>query len=261
MSFDPHNLALALIVSMALQAVFFAFAAALKTDKVTDLSYSLTFLILALGLLAINHSASKAHYFLAFMVALWSVRLGGYLLVRIIRMGRDQRFDGIRESFVAFLLFWVFQGITVWVTMLPVIYALSQPELPAGTAFMSGAGLWLLGLAYESIADQQKFSFKNDPANENRWIDTGLWKYSRHPNYFGEILLWWGLFVAVLPTLSGWAYLLIAGPIFITCILLFFSGIPPLERRYARKYGNNSQFQRYKKGTSLLIPWKPARIG
>ena len=257
--FDPHNILLSLIVSMALQAIFFVFAATLKTDKVTDLTYSLTFLILALGLLFLNPEAGPGHYFLAGMVVLWSVRLGGYLLVRIIRMGRDQRFDGIRENFLSFLLFWIFQGITVWATMLPVTYALSQQQLPSELAFTIGTGLWLLGLIWESVADQQKFAFKNDPANANRWIDTGLWKYSRHPNYFGEILLWWALFIAVLPVLSGWAWLTVIGPIFITCILLFFSGIPPLERRYKEKYGDNAEFQRYHQGTSLLIPWFPAR--
>ena len=253
--FDTANILLSLIVSMALQAIFFVFAATLKTDKVTDLTYSLTFLLLAGGLLFMHPEPESGHYVLAGMVALWSIRLGGYLLVRIIQMGRDRRFDGIRENFVSFLLFWIFQGITVWATMLPVTYALSQESLPTEAAFALGSALWLLGLIWESVADQQKFAFKSNPENENRWIQHGLWKFSRHPNYFGEILLWWALFLAVTPVLSEWAWLTAIGPIFITCILLFFSGIPPLERRYKKKYGDNPEFQSYHKGTSMLIPW------
>lgn len=256
--FDPHNLLFSLIVSLVLQAIFFVFAGTLKTDKVTDLTYSLTFLLLALGLVLQNPDAGTGHWILAGMVILWAMRLGSYLLIRIVRIGKDARFDGIRENFLSFLLFWTFQGITVWATMLPVTFALSQKELPTDMAFLIGTIMWFLGLVLEGIADQQKFVFKSKPENENRWIDTGLWKYSRHPNYFGEMLLWWGLFVAVIPVLYGWAYSLIIGPIFITCILLFFSGIPPLEKRYKKKYGNNPEFQAYRKGTSMLIPWKPA---
>ncbi|MCB1138476.1 MAG: DUF1295 domain-containing protein [Leptospiraceae bacterium] len=257
-SFDPLNILFSLLVSLALQAVFFVFAATLKTDKVTDLTYSLTFFLLALGLTLNNPGAEVGHWILAGMVMLWSVRLGTYLLIRIIQMGRDRRFDGIRENFLSFSLFWIFQGITVWATMLPVTVALSG-ELHTGTAFLVGSALWLIGLCIEAVADQQKFVFKSKSQNENRWIDSGLWKYSRHPNYFGEILLWWGLFIATVPALTGWLYLAAIGPVFITCILLFFSGIPPLERRYKEKYGNNADFLRYRNGTSMLIPWKPAK--
>lgn len=257
-AFDPLNILFSLLVSMALQAIFFVFAAALKTDKVTDLTYSLTFFLLAVGLALNNPNAGAAHWILAGMVMLWAVRLGAYLLIRIMHMGRDRRFDGIRENFLPFLLFWTFQGITVWATMLPVTVALSG-EIQTGAAFLIGSALWLIGLGIETIADQQKFLFKSKSENENRWMDSGLWKYSRHPNYFGEILLWWGLFIATVPALSGWLYLTVIGPIFITCILLFFSGIPPLERRYKEKYGTNPEFQKYRKGTSMLIPWKPAK--
>ena len=121
----------------------------------------------------------------------------------------------------------------------------------------TGIVIWGLGLLIESVADQQKFKFKSKAKNKKKWIQTGLWRYSRHPNYFGEITLWWGLFLVALPYLKGWAFLGIVGPMFITFILLFVSGIPPLEKRYQKKYGKNKKYQKYVRDTSLLLPLPP----
>jgi steroid 5-alpha reductase family enzyme len=117
-----------------------------------------------------------------------------------------------------------------------------------------GIVIWISGLLIETISDWQKFSFKNNPNNKNLWIQSGLWKYSRHPNYFGEMLCWWGIFIFVLPFIQGLSWLTIIGPIFITFILLFVSGIPPLEKRYDKKFADNKKYQDYKKKTSILIP-------
>jgi steroid 5-alpha reductase family enzyme len=105
------------------------------------------------------------------------------------------------------------------------------------------------------LADWQKYNFKNKPENKDKWTDVGLWSYSRHPNYFGEILCWVGLFIAALSYLSGIKYLFIISPIYISALLLFVSGIPPLEKRYDEKYRDNERYQQYKASTPLLIPW------
>jgi steroid 5-alpha reductase family enzyme len=242
-----------LAVSLAVQALFFAVAAALKTDKVTDLSYGLTFVILALALLFTSGDAGGPALVLALMVVLWGVRLAGYLVYRIMRIGRDARFDGIRERFWAFARFWLLQGVAVWVIMLPVTLWFSRPG-PWDWLMAPGAGAWLAGLVIETTADFQKFREKSRPGGSNRWVASGLWRYSRHPNYFGELLCWWGVFLFAAGNLEGWSWLAVAGPISITALLLFVTGIPTLEASALRKWGSDPAYAEYRRRTRLLVP-------
>ena len=155
-------------------------------------------------LLAQGDPGDRPQLALALMVGLWGLRLAGYLLFRIIHMGRDKRFDGVRENFWRFFRFWFFQGIAVWVIMLPVTVWFGAPG--AWNPLMTvGVIVWAAGLVVEAVADAQKFAAKKQPGGESRWMDTGLWRYSRHPNYFGELLVWWGVFVFVAGDLSGCA--------------------------------------------------------
>jgi steroid 5-alpha reductase family enzyme len=244
-------------ISLLIQAVFFAFAAALRTDKVTDLSYGLSFVIIAIVLLVEGDPRAMPQLALAAMVVLWGIRLAGYLLFRIVQMGRDKRFDGVRENFWRFFRFWLFQGLAVWVIMLPVTIWFGspgtwQPLMTAATI------LWATGLAIETIADAQKFAVKRQADGESRWMDSGLWRYSRHPNYFGELLVWWALFLFVARDLRGWQWAAALGPLTITLLLLRVSGIPTLERSAARKWGANPDYLAYVKRTSRLVPWPPA---
>lgn len=243
-------------ISLLIQAVFFAFAATLRTDKVTDLSYGLTFVIIAGLLLAQREPGDPAQLALAMMVALWGGRLAGYLLYRIVRIGRDARFDGIREHFWPFFKFWLGQGIAVWVIMLPVTIWFAAPG--PWTPWMSlGGTVWAIGLIIETVADAQKFAAKRQPGGGNRWMTTGLWKYSRHPNYFGELLCWWGVFIYVAGNYTGWAWLGLVGPLAITFILLKVTGIPTLEASARKKWGNDPDYQAHVARTSRLIPWPP----
>ena len=259
-SFDPYNIVATLIGSFIIQGLFFAFAASLKTDKVTDLSYSLSFALLAIILMLANRAFSLGHILVTVFVVAWAARLGAYLLARIIKIGKDARFDDKRGDFLKFLTFWILQAVVVWVVMLPVTILLSLPALREvnGLTFI-GAALWALGLAIEAVSDAQKYSFRNNPENSKRWIETGLWKYSRHPNYFGETLLWWGVFLFALPTLSGLLLLAIAGPLSITLLLLFVSGIPLLEKSADQKHGEDSAYQNYKRRTSIFFLLPPRR--
>jgi steroid 5-alpha reductase family enzyme len=252
------ELLLTLTLSLAVQAVFFAFAATLKTDKVTDLSYGLTFVMLALVLLGQADSTRWPERALALMLILWGVRLAGYLLFRIIQMGRDKRFDGVRENFWRFFRFWFFQGIAVWVIMLPVIVWFAAPG-PWNPLMTAGVMIWAAGLLIETVADAQKFTAKRQPGGESRWMDTGVWRYSRHPNYFGELLVWWGVFAFVAGDLTGWQWLSIVGPSAITFLLLRVTGIPTLEASANRKWGGNPAYQSYVRRTSRLVLWPPRR--
>ena len=254
--FDVYNILTSLIISIVIQAIFFLFAFAFKTDKVTDFSYSLSFIVMTVVFSAINRAFDSVRIILAVMIILWGLRLGTYLLTRILRIGKDDRFDDKRNDFVKFLAFWIFQAFTVWFVMMPSVVAFSMGSFSDLSAItILGISMWLIGFIVEINSDQQKFVYKLNPDNKGHWIDTGIWKYSRHPNYFGETLLWWGIFVMILPSLHGILYITVIGPIFITCMLLFVSGIPLLEKSANKKYGSNTDYQKYKQTTSIFIPF------
>lgn len=244
---------LTLAICLGVQALFFAFAASLKTDKVTDLSYGLTFIIVSVALLITSGATdSTPALVLTAMVAVWGLRLSGYLLYRIIHMKRDARFDGVREHFWRFAKFWFFQGLAVWLIMLPVTLWFREPG-PWTLSMTVGLVIWAAGWVIEAVADQQKFAHKRTPGA--KWTDTGLWKWSRHPNYFGELLCWWGVFLFVSSELPGVDfYLGLLGPLAISGVLIFLTGIPPLEESADRKWGNDPAYQEYKRRTNVLVP-------
>jgi len=188
------------------------------------------------------------------------VRLGGYLLTRILRIKVDHRFDEMRDKPLRFARFWLLQAISVAVIMLPVSYLVSRDAVPGfGLWAIVGASIWFVGLAIEAAADAQKSAFKAKEENRERFISSGLWKYSRHPNYFGEMLVWWGLFAYAVPFLDGASFAVVIGPVFITLLLLFVSGIPLLERSAEAKYGDDPLYRDYKRRTSVLVPLPPRR--
>ena len=248
-----------LLISFVIQLLFFTAAFRFKTDKFTDITYSLTFAVLAFSSISINPRPGPAQIMVLVMILIWAVRLGSYLLIRVIKTGRDRRFDGIRDNFLNFSLFWFLQALTVWIVMLPHIYFLASRYSRISYAFIGGAILWAAGLIIETAADYQKFRFRNNPENRGKWIQSGLWRYSRHPNFFGEALLWWGLFAAVAPSLEGAALLAIAGPVFITLILLYGSGVPTVEKQSMEKYGDIPGYLDYVKKTSRFIPLPPGK--
>ncbi len=251
------HLLITLGISLGIQAAFFAVAATFRTDKVTDLSYGLTFIALAAWL-----AGGSLHWFtpataIGLMVVLWALRLAAYLLFRVLKTGRDARFDGVREHFWKFAKFWFFQGVAVWIIMLPATLWFALPVRNGQwTGWMAlGAMIWLAGLVIETVADAQKFASKSREGTRARWPDHGLWRYSRHPNYFGELLCWWGLFAFVVPGLGWWALPGAAGPLTITGLLLFVTGIPTLEASAQRKWGRDPEYLAYRQRTNRLIPW------
>lgn len=258
--FDPYNIVFALIASFAIQAIFFVFAAVFKTDKVTDLSYCLSFIVISLTVFFLHDKYHWTRFLITGSILLWGVRLGTYLFLRIIKMGKDKRFDERRENVSRFLRFWILQAMAVWSVILPSVVYLSLDSKPVFTWIsILGVALFVTGFTIETISDWQKYRFKRAPGNSEKWISTGLWKYSRHPNYFGEFLLWWGLFLVVLPELRGVLYLTAAGPLALTLLLLFITGIPPLEKSAERAYGNFDEFKEYRKRTSVFVLWPQKR--
>ncbi|XP_039029048.1 uncharacterized protein LOC120163107 isoform X1 [Hibiscus syriacus] len=252
---DSHFLALTAIVTVGYQLFFFVVTALLKFDKVTDFAGSTNFVIIAVLTLVIKGSWHFRQVILTFLVVIWGLRLGLFLLMRILQWGEDRRFDEMRSNLGKLAIFWIFQAVWVWTVSLPVTVANASDRDPSVQAEdIIGWIMWSVGLSIEATADQQKLFFKNSPENRGKWCNIGLWKYSRHPNYFGEIFLWWGIFIASVPILEGAEWLVILGPIFLTLLLLFVSGLPMLEESADKKFGNAPAYRSYKKTTSPLIP-------
>ncbi|KAF8037819.1 hypothetical protein BT93_B0611 [Corymbia citriodora subsp. variegata] len=259
---DSHFLALTAIVTVVYQLLFFVVTALLKFDKVTDFAGSTNFVIIALLTLILKGTWHFRQVVLTTFVVIWGLRLGLFLLMRILKWGEDRRFDEMRSNFGKLTIFWIFQAVWVWTVSLPVtVVNASNRDPPLQAQDIVGWIMWFLGFLVEAVADQQKLNFKNSPENRGKWCNSGLWSYSRHPNYFGEILLWWGIFVASTPVLEGSEWLVIFGPVFLTLLLLFLSGIPLLEESADKKYGNVASYRTYKRTTSPLILLPPSIYG
>lgn len=248
------NLFSTFLIAIGINVLMFIPAYFLRTDKLTDISYAVTFVVVAVyGILFGGYTLPSL--LIVLMVFLWAARLGGYLLIRIKKIKSDKRFDGMRESFWRFSRFWLLQGLTVWVVLLPSLLFMQKSIEEISAFAYIGVVIWLGGLLIETFADAQKFKFINDPSNKGKWIDSGLWKYSQHPNYFGEIMLWIGVYVFTIFGLNLAESLIGAlSPIYIIVLLIFVSGIPLLEKAATKRWGENKKYQAYKKRTSVLIP-------
>lgn len=245
-----------LIISLGINIIMFIPAFKLKTDKFTDISYSLSFIILILTALYLN-PFSMPNLIVALMIATWALRLGIFLFIRIGKMKKDKRFDGLRESFARFLKFWVLQGVAVWVILVPALFFINSESK---IIFWIGFIIWFTGFTIETISDYQKYRFKQDKKNKGRFINIGLWKYSRHPNYFGEMLCWIGVYITVFLSLSRVEKVIgIVSPLFITVLLLFVTGLPLLEKYADNKWRHIDEYKEYKRNTSILIPWIPRK--
>lgn len=251
---DP--LIVGLLVSLVINLAMFVVAFRLQSDKLTDISYAATFVTIAIWSFVMSEG-SLFHVVLLAMLTVWALRLGGFLLYRVIRNGKDSRFDGVRESFFGFGKFWLAQAITVWVVMIPSVFAF-YAEANWTTLSFIGLAVWVIGFVCESVADFQKQVFSNNPANKNSWIHSGIWKYSRHPNYFGEILVWIGIYLYVVAALTPLqATVGLISPAVIITLLLFVSGIPILEKSADKRWGKIPAYREYKARTSILVPAPP----
>ena len=227
-----------------------------KSDKLTDLSYGASFLLIAL-IAYFENDSSRTKLLLLAVVTLWAVRLGGFLVIRILRIKKDRRFDGVRENFWKFGTFWLGQALLAWLIMLPAAFTLGNNRTAHGFKAAAAAGIFIavLGLVTETAADYQKFRFNQAPSNKGRWIAEGLWRYSRHPNYLGEIIFWLGVYVYCFGYMSHYQRLAgLISPIVITFMLLFVTGIPKLEKYADQKWGDNTEYKEYKKRTGILLP-------
>ena len=241
-------LCLGLNMLMFIPAYFF------RTDKLTDISYALSFIVSLLIIMPWSQLQLPVTI-LVVMIALWAGRLGAYLLIRIHKMKKDSRFDVMRQHPWQFVRFWLLQGLTVWIVLMPSIYFISINPAQMSTLTYFGLALFLLGLLIEAVADYQKYVFINQPSNQGQWIATGLWKYSRHPNYLGEIIVWIGVYLYCFTNLTPIIQIIgLISPLYIASLIIFVSGIPLLEKSADARWGNNPQYQSYKNNTGVLLP-------
>ncbi len=247
------------LLAFAINWLAFVPANAAKTEKYYDLTGSITYTVVTLAAVILSGDLDARALIVAAMVLGWTARLGIFLYRRIQREGKDTRFDEIKMSPLRFLSAWTIQGLWVLLTAAAALAIITSSEREdLGLLAYVGIVVWLVGFAIEVIADRQKSAFKQDPANEGRFIATGLWAWSRHPNYFGEITLWAGIAIMAIPILSGWRWVVLVSPVFVTLLLTRVSGIPMLEKRADKRWGDEAAYQRYKASTPVLIPRPPS---
>ncbi|KAL9109133.1 MAG: hypothetical protein Q9227_006224 [Pyrenula ochraceoflavens] len=275
---DGYYLAITLLITVGYQLFFFAIAFSFKFDKLTDFAGGTNFVVLAIITLSFFGHAVARNILASLMIMLWGARLSGFLLFRILKTGKDDRFDDKRDKFFPFLGFWVFQMVWVWTVSLPVtilnspkVQQFQQHSFGTGTD-VAGLILWVIGFTMESVSDVQKYRFKMGNKDKSAVCDKGFFGWSRHPNYFGEILVQFGIYtLAVTPSAYGYVlphsgpfaaqYAAIVGPLFLTILLMFVSGLTLQERPGAKKRYESGQgwpqYERWLKRTSILIPFPP----
>lgn len=251
-----NNIAKAAALDFGIQWCCWVFAASMQTEKFYDLAGSSTFIVLALQSLRWGGTYHTRQKVQTGMVLAWAARLGTYLFSRILHDGVDRRFNNVRHRPGVFLVYWTIQGLWVLSTLLPTLLLnMKKKDHPLSKQDYAGWVLWTIGFLFEVVADYQKSSFKANPDNAGKFICHGLWSISRHPNYFGEILMWSGLYISASTVLSGWEHISVISPILLTILLTKVSGIPPLEAYGKKKWGGDVNYQKYVQNTAKLVPF------
>ena len=225
-------------------------------DLMGSISYVMT-CVVSLYLVALSTDLSLRSIIIASLITIWAIRLGSFLFLRVKREGRDNRFNVMKTKFWWFLFTWTLGGLWVFVTMCAGLAAITSGknvDLFSHPLDIIGLSLWIIGFITEVIADNQKSRFRSDPENANNFINEGLWKRSRHPNYFGEITLWLGITLMALPVLVGLQLITLISPIFVYILLTKISGVSMQEARAKKKWKDNEEYKDYLQNTPMLIP-------
>ena len=264
---DPFLSALAasaVLVALYMTA-WFAVALVRKDNSVADIAWGLGFVLVAGATFLFRRTSLVPPLLVTSLVAVWGLRLAWHIFRRNRAKGEDPRYAAWREKWGrtffwrSYLQVFLLQGFFMLVIALPVVLVNTHRWVrPPGAGMRdffawTGALVWAGGFFFEAVGDAQLARFKKDPANKGRIMDRGLWKYTRHPNYFGESLMWWGIFLVALEVPGGWAT--VVSPVLITFLLAKVSGVPLIEKRYA----GNAAFQDYARRTSAFVPWFPKR--
>lgn len=249
----------AVLIAFTIQWIAFIPAYVFQTEKFYDLTGTLTYL--SVTWYALYMSSDKftnlngASIAIVLLISIWAIRLGSFLFSRIHKDGEDKRFRTIKPSATQFFMTWTLQGLWVSLCSMCALTAISSESGVVVNAFYYlGIGLFVYGFYIEVKADNEKSKFRSVPENREKFITTGLWAKSRHPNYFGEIVLWTAIAVISLPSLSGLQYITLISPIFTYVLLVHVSGVRMLEARGQKQWGHLEEYKAYQKSTPMLFP-------
>ncbi len=246
-------------LAFAINWLAFIPSAIAQTEHYYDLVGGITYITVTIVAVLLSTELDLRAAIVAGMVLAWSLRLATFLFRRISRAGKDSRFDTIKTRPVSFLMAWTIQGLWVLLTAAAALAVITGGNRePLGVIGYLGIAIWLAGFVIEVVADRQKSNFKADPANKGRFINVGLWAWSRHPNYFGEIVIWIGMAVIALPVLQGWQWAALISPVFVIFLLTKVSGVPMLEQKADERWGGQDDYEEYKRLTPVLVPKPPA---
>jgi steroid 5-alpha reductase family enzyme len=257
---DVPVFALCGALAFAINWLAFVPAVLTQTERYYDLVGGITYITTTTVAVLLSSDLDLRATLVAAMVMLWSLRLASFLFRRILKSGNDSRFDEIKNRPLRFFLAWTLQGLWVLLTAAAALAVITGTERePLGVIGIIGIVVWLTGILIEIVADNQKSAFKSDSSNDGRFISTGLWGWSRHPNYFGEILLWTGMAIIALPVLQGWQFATLISPVFVFFLLTRVSGVNLLEEKADQRWGGQDDYEDYKRRTPVLILKPPAK--
>ncbi|MEO1246434.1 MAG: DUF1295 domain-containing protein [Pseudomonadota bacterium] len=250
------------VLAFAVNWLAFIPSAIAQTEHYYDLVGGITYISVTAIAILLSSELDLRATLVAAMVMIWALRLSSFLFLRISKSGKDSRFDDIKTQPLRFLMAWTLQGLWVLLTAAAALAVITGgAREPLGLIGIAGIAIWVAGFLIEIVADRQKSRFKEDPANSGKFINSGLWAWSRHPNYFGEIMLWTGMAVVALPVLQGWQWATLISPVFVTLLLTRVSGIPLLENKADERWGGQPDYEEYKRRTPVLVPKPPGPNG
>jgi steroid 5-alpha reductase family enzyme len=258
---DPSVLLASAAVVFALLSLLWLVSLAMRDASIVDIAWGPAFVAIAVVSYAVGRGAPARSNLLLALVAIWGLRLGGYLAWRNLGRGEDFRYQrmrarwGARFGWVSLFTVFLLQAFLAWIVSLPIQLAMASPRPERlGWFDAAGAAVFLIGFLFETVGDLELARFKADPQNAGKVLDSGLWAWTRHPNYFGDFLVWWGLFLIALATPSG--YVALIGPMIMSWLLMKVSGVPMLERSLRRK---RPGYDDYRRRVPAFFPRPPQR--
>ena len=247
----------AVMLAFLIQWVAYIPAYIFQTEKFYDLTGSLSYLTVIWFVFFSSNNLSGLNIqnlIVVTLISIWAIRLGTFLFGRIHKDGEDKRFRTIKTSASQFFMTWTLQGMWVSICTMCAITAISSSQgIIANALFYLGLAFFIVGFAIEVVSDQQKSAFRAVPENKEKFITSGLWAKSQHPNYFGEILLWSAIALLSISSLNGTQYLTLISPIFTYVLLVYISGVRMLDDMGNKKWGHLEEYKEYKRNTPTLF--------
>jgi len=244
-----------IIILLAYFTLWYIVGAIIKNASIIDIGWGLGFVVLAAIGFVQNMTLVSA--VVTLLVAIWGIRLTYHIFRRNAGKPEDFRYANFRREWGrayyirSYFQLFMFQAAMMFLISMSFVYANALGTVESLGLFIAGMIIWLVGFLFEAIGDSQLKKFARNPANKGKLINTGLWKYTRHPNYFGEATLWWGVFAMAIACGAPWYT--VASPITITLLVRFISGVPMLEKNLKKREG----YENYVRKTSIFIPWFP----